>query len=100
MAETDHPWKEGLDKLYPLGMGFFLSDAAERVDWTRDPESLETDLRPFLPDSQTGLRLVDKLVKVWRKQTAEGETQEAGARKRIITISRFSIGARRTSRSA
>lgn len=64
MAETDNPWKEALDKLYPLAMRFFLPEAAQRVDWTRDYETLETDLRPFLPASQTGLQRVDKLAKV------------------------------------
>ncbi len=78
MAETDNPWKESLDNLYPLAMRFFLPKAAAGVDWTRDYEALENNLRPFLPESQTGLRFVDKLVKVWRGQTLEGEELEAG----------------------
>jgi hypothetical protein len=79
MAETDNPWQEALEKLCPLAMRFFRLNAAETTDGTRDHESLETTLRPFLSDSQTGLKRVDKLIKVWRKHTAEGEVQEAGA---------------------
>jgi len=76
MAETDNPWKETLDTLFPLAMQFFLPPSARRTDWTHDYESLETDLRPILPASQTGLLRVDKLVKVWCWQTAE--VAEAG----------------------
>ncbi len=79
MAETDNPWKQALDDLFPLAMGFFLPNEAATFEWTRDYEPRETELRPLLPDSQTGLKYVDKLVKLWRKQTAEGEILEAGA---------------------
>jgi hypothetical protein len=79
MADTDNPWKQALDELFPLGMAFFLPAAAARVDWTRDYEPRETELQPLLPDTQTGLKYVDKLVKLWRRVTAEGETLKAGA---------------------
>jgi hypothetical protein len=79
MAETDNPWKEALDELFPLAMEFFLPEEAARVQWSRDHESLETELRAQLPGSQTGVQHVDKIVKVWRKQTLEGEVLEAGA---------------------
>jgi hypothetical protein len=72
MAETDNPWKQALDELYSWAMAFFLPGAAETIAWTRDPESLETELRPLLPDTQTGLKYVDKLIKFWRRQTADG----------------------------
>jgi hypothetical protein len=78
MAETDNPWKSALDGLFPLAMAFFLPEDAAAVEWKRTPESLETELRPMLPDSQTGLKYVDKLVKRWRKQTVEGEILESG----------------------
>jgi hypothetical protein len=60
-------------------MLFLLPEAARRVDWTRDPEALETGLRSLLPDSQTGLKLVDKLVKVWCRLSSQGEVLEEGA---------------------
>jgi hypothetical protein len=78
MAETDNPWKTALDGLFPLAMAFFLPEDAAAVEWTRTPESLETELRPMLPATQTGLKYVDKLVKLWRKQTVEGEILESG----------------------
>src|SRR5262245_11904618 len=99
MAETDNPWKEALDKLFPLAMAFFMPEEAARVDWTRDYESQLTELLPQLPDSQTGVQHVDKLVKVWRKQTLEGEELEAGPRRRTTTISRSSIARKPSSRS-
>ncbi len=79
MAETDNPWKQSLDALYPYAMKFFLPKAAATVEWNRDYEPLETELRPILPTAQTGPKYVDKLVKLWRKQSAEGEVLEAGA---------------------
>src|SRR4051812_21088396 len=79
VAETDNAWKEALHKLYPPAMTFFLPESARRVDWTLDYESLETDLRPLLPDSQTGLKLVDKRVKVWCHLSATGEILDEGA---------------------
>jgi hypothetical protein len=39
---------------------------------------LETELRPLLPTTQSGLKRVDKLVKVWRQQTPNGQQLEAG----------------------
>jgi hypothetical protein len=78
MAETDNPWKQALDELYPLAMLFFLPVQAAAVAWNREVESLETELRPMLPTTQTGLKSVDKLVKLWRKQTVEGEVLEEG----------------------
>jgi hypothetical protein len=79
MAETDSPWKQALDELFVLMMAFFLPPEAATVEWTRDHESLETELQPMLPATQTGLKYVDKLVKLWRMRTAEGEVLEAGA---------------------
>jgi hypothetical protein len=78
MAETDNPWKSALDDLFPLAMAFFLPEDAAAVNWSRSTESLETELRPILPATQTGLKYVDKLVKLWRRQTTEGEILEAG----------------------
>jgi hypothetical protein len=79
MAETDNPWKQGLDELFPLALAFFLPEDAATVAWARDHESLETELRPMLPAAQTGVGHVDKLVKLWRSQTAEGEILQEGA---------------------
>src|SRR5262249_42728723 len=65
MPDYDNPHKEGLDKLFALAFRFFREKAAARVDWSRDYETLETELRPLLPDAQTATKYVDKLVKLW-----------------------------------
>jgi hypothetical protein len=79
MAETDNPWKESLSELFPLALAFFLPEEAATVDWARDTESLETELLPLLPGAQTGPKYVDKLVKLWRRTTAEGQVLPEGA---------------------
>jgi hypothetical protein len=79
MAETDNPWKTALDELFPLAMRSFLPEDAERVAWYIDYESRETELRPLLVDSQTGTKSVDKLVKLWFRQTDKGEVLSEGA---------------------
>jgi hypothetical protein len=79
MAETDNPWKQALDDLCPLALTFFLPEAARKLNLARGFEALETELRPMLPTTQTGLKRVDKLVKCWRNQTPEGILLESGA---------------------
>src|SRR6185436_13130822 len=79
MAETDNPWKQALDELVLLVLAFFLPEPARRLNLQRGFEALETELRPLLPSTQTGLKRVDKLVKVWRRETPEGALLDLGA---------------------
>jgi hypothetical protein len=79
MAETDNPWKQALDELFPLALMFFLPEPARKLNPARGFEALETELRPLLPISKTGLKRVDKLVKVWRKESSDGAILESGA---------------------
>ncbi len=69
MADYDSPWKEVLDKFFALVLAFLLPKTHDDIDWTKDPESLETELRKVLPEAEVGPRRVDKLVKVYRKGT-------------------------------
>ncbi len=71
MADYDSPWKEVLDRFFALVVAFLLPRAHEDIDWTEDHESLETELRKVLPESEVGPRRVDKLVKVYRKATGD-----------------------------
>jgi hypothetical protein len=71
MAEYDSPWKEVLDKFFPLVLAFLLPKAHADIDWTVDYESLETELRKLLPEAEVGLKRMDKLVKVVRKHSGD-----------------------------
>jgi hypothetical protein len=67
MVDYDSPWKEVLDRFFALVLSFLLPRAHDDIDWTKDHESLETELRRALPESEVGLKRLDKLVKVFRK---------------------------------
>src|SRR5690349_3848262 len=71
MADYDSPWKEVLDKFLALVLAFLLPKAFREIDWTKDPDSLETELRKVLPEAEGGLKRVDKLVKVVRKDSGD-----------------------------
>jgi hypothetical protein len=71
MMDYDSPWKEVLDRFFALVLAFLLPRAYEDIDWTRDYESLETELRKVLPEAEVGPRRVDKLVKVYRKDSED-----------------------------
>ncbi len=45
---------------------FFFPQAYSEINWSRNYESLDTELQEIIRDAETGRRLADKLVKVWR----------------------------------
>ena len=67
MADTDSPWKEMLEQELPLALAFFLSKVHADLDWSRDHESLDQELRKLDPGGVVGKRIVDRLVKAWSK---------------------------------
>jgi hypothetical protein len=71
MTDYDNPFKEALDRFFAPVLAFLLPKAHSEIDWTKDPESLETELRKALPEAETGLKRVDKLVKVIRKESGD-----------------------------
>jgi hypothetical protein len=64
--DYDSPWKEALDRFFRLFLLFFFPKVAARIDWSRDHEPLDTELRKVVRDAETGLRYIDRLVKVFR----------------------------------
>ena len=66
MPEFDGPWKEALAVLFRHLLRLYRPYEAEQVDWERGLEPLETELQKMLPASQTGVKRIDKLIKVWR----------------------------------
>jgi hypothetical protein len=71
MTDYDSPWKEALDSFFEAFLELFFPQAHADIDWDRGWESLDKELQQIDPDSETGRRYVDKLVKVWLKSGAE-----------------------------
>src|SRR5262245_49334088 len=71
MSDFDSPWKEALDLFFELFLAFFFPDIHAEVDWSRDHESLDTELRQLVPKSETGARRADRLVKVFPRPEGE-----------------------------
>ena len=69
--DYDSPWKDVLDTYFRDFMSLFLPDAHQGIDWSRGWESLDTELAQITPDADTGKRLADKLIKVWRTDGVE-----------------------------
>ena len=71
MSEQDSPWKEALERYLPSFLALYFPTAYDAIDWTRDYEWLNTELRQVVRDAELGKRLADVLVKVWRKDGQE-----------------------------
>lgn len=64
MTDYDHPWKEALDVMFESFVAFCVPDLYSRVDWTTPPKMLDKELQQIAPESEIGVRSVDKLVEV------------------------------------
>lgn len=69
--QEDTPWKEILDHHLKDFLMLCCPDIAADIDWKKGYESLDHELHAIARDHQEGNRLVDKLVKVWRKNGLE-----------------------------
>jgi len=65
--DYDSPWKEILEAYFEECMAFFFPDVHSDIDWDKGYEFLEKELQQIVREAEIGKRLVDKLVKVWRK---------------------------------
>ncbi len=65
-ADQDSPWKELLDAEVPRTFAFFCPESHADLDWARDYESLEQELRQIAPQAQAGKRVADKLLKAYQ----------------------------------
>ena len=70
-TDYDSPWKEALERYFEPFMEFFFPEAHADIDWSRGYEFLDKELQQVTPDAELGKRVVDKLVKVWRKDGDE-----------------------------
>jgi len=71
MSEQDSPWKEALERYLPSFLALYFPTVHAAIDWTRNYEWLNTELRQVVRDAEMGKRLADVLVKVWRKDGQE-----------------------------
>jgi hypothetical protein len=71
MSDFDNPWKDVLEHFFHHFLAFFFPEAHAAIDWTRNYESLDKELQQIVSDSELGLRLADKLFKVWLKDGHE-----------------------------
>ncbi len=63
--DYDSPWKEALERYFPQFMQLLFPVAHAEIDWSCGHEFLDTELQKLLPDSDTGRKHADKLVKVY-----------------------------------
>ncbi|PAX60066.1 cytosolic protein [Brunnivagina elsteri] len=70
-TEYDSPWKDILQLYFQEFMLFFFPQAHAEIDWTREPVFLDKELQQVVRDAELGKRLVDKLVKLYRKDGEE-----------------------------
>ena len=71
MTDYDSPWKEALEVLFEPFLAMFFPEAHADIDWSRECESLDTELRQIVRKGRIGKRFVDRLVKVWLKSGEE-----------------------------
>ncbi|MEO5331871.1 MAG: DUF4351 domain-containing protein [Magnetococcus sp. YQC-5] len=69
--EFDTPWKEILEANFKDFMAFFLPEAHDGIDWTREHEFLDQELARITREAEIGDRRMDKLVKVWQRDGVE-----------------------------
>ncbi|MGO9464891.1 MAG: Rpn family recombination-promoting nuclease/putative transposase [Isosphaeraceae bacterium] len=65
MSDFDNPWKDVLEYFFRDFLAFFFPEAHAAIDWNRNYESLDKELQQIVSESELGLRLADKLFKVW-----------------------------------
>jgi hypothetical protein len=70
-TDTDTPWKQVLDTLFPQFLDLCFPDIFADTDWPRGYEFRESELQQVLREAETGSRTVDRLVKVWRRNGGE-----------------------------
>ena len=60
-----------LEHFFGPFLAFFFPEANAAIDWARNYESLDKELQQIVSESELGLRLADKLFKVWLKEGQE-----------------------------
>jgi hypothetical protein len=69
--DFDSPWKEAIQQFFRDFLAMCFPQAEAGIDWSREPEFLEQELRALVPEGETGRQQVDQLVRVWRLDGGE-----------------------------
>ena len=69
--EHDSLWKDILEQLFQEFLHFFFPDIARDIDFNKGYQFLDKELNRIIKKSDTGKRIVDKLVKVFLKDGSE-----------------------------
>jgi len=65
--DHDTAWKEIAREYFPLLLEYFFPLVARRIDWERDVEFLDKEIKHAVRLAGKGARAVDMLAKVWRE---------------------------------
>lgn len=66
-TEFDSPWKDLIEQYFEDFILFFFPQAHGEIEWSQGYEFLDKELQQVVRDAELGRRLVDKLVKIWRR---------------------------------
>jgi hypothetical protein len=66
-TDFDTPWKDVIETYFEEFVCFFFPQAYEEIDWSQGFEFLDKELQQVARDAELGKRLVDKLVKIYRR---------------------------------
>jgi len=64
MSEYDSPWKEFLDFYLKAFLEFSFPKIHDQIDWSQEVIMRDKELQQIAPESESGLRVVDKLAEV------------------------------------
>lgn len=67
----DGPWKIVLRTYFKEAITFFFPETAKLIDWRKPPEFLDKEFQQIAPETETGRRFADQLVKVHLKRGKE-----------------------------
>ena len=71
VTEFDSPWKDIIERYFEDFILFFFPQAHREIEWRRGFEFLDKELQQVVRDAELGRRLVDKLVKIYRRNGEE-----------------------------
>ena len=64
MATFDSPWKNIIETYFEEFMAFFFPQFHKLINWKQEVHFLDKELQQLFPDSEQGVRYVDKLIQV------------------------------------
>ena len=65
MSDYDNLWKEALGGYFEAFLALFFPQIHAAIDWRRDYQALDQELRQVVREAESGPRRVDHLVKLW-----------------------------------